>query len=653
MFVVKFLHSPFTMNFYRNIKIILLTSIVLLSSIISSFDWTVDGSELKFDWSESTRVFVGGVILVIIYVLIIFELVDRTLAALIGASLAIAAYDYLLGYVGMKQLMQWVDLETLSLLIGMMIISNILSLSGLFDYLALYSYQKARGRLWLLIVVMSSLVAFLAAFIDNVSTMLLLTPTLIKLSELEDLDPRYVLMLMAIISNLGGTATPVGDPPNLIIISDDLVANKLGITFNSFVCYAAPCVLISLLGTLLYVKLIYKSGLGFRSGGNFREKLATFSIGSDEEEETDLGGRSRNKIQLKQQLHIVPSNSVDMIANEIQLLKELKLLEWIEEKLAEFNSENMLSSDFLELKRGVSNQTAKVKHFISNLNTQVSIPNESTEAIVITRRQPNKGAPQGRNLNDLITSRTILIQSTLVLVGAILLFFAQSTFDSRLTLGWISLFASLTLLTLSSGSKVPKQGLGAALESSPSREERSIFDLAISHIEWDTLIFFFALFIIMEVMSELGLISFLGQEVSQLIGLIPAGKLRSIGAITIILWSSAISSAFVDNIPITSMMIKILTAMTTQTSSSLLEVNETSQALNMKALVFALTFGVCFGGNGTLIGASANLVTANRSSRAGYPITFNRFFKFSLPITILTLLICNIYLLVVFVVFDL
>jgi hypothetical protein len=114
--------------------------------------------------------------------------------------------------------------------------------------------------------------------------------------------------------------------------------------------------------------------------------------------------------------------------------------------------------------------------------------------------------------------------------------------------------------------------------------------------------------------------------------------IRLAAAILIVLWVSAIASAFIDNIPYTATMIPIIL----QISDSL--------SIELGPLIWALAFGACLGGNGTLIGASANVVTAGMSEEAGYPISFNEFFKAGFPIMLITTAIVSLYMILVFVV---
>jgi hypothetical protein len=129
-------------------------------------------------------------------------------------------------------------------------------------------------------------------------------------------------------------------------------------------------------------------------------------------------------------------------------------------------------------------------------------------------------------------------------------------------------------------------------------------------------------------------IEFFGDDVTE------GGRpVRLAAAILIVLWVSAIASAFIDNIPYTATMIPIV-----------LQISYSLGDYLLTPLIWALAFGACLGGNGTLIGASANVVTAGMSEDAGYPISFNEFFRAGFPIMLLTTFIVSLYMLLVFVV---
>ncbi|KAG0422373.1 hypothetical protein HPB47_001797, partial [Ixodes persulcatus] len=169
----------------------------------------------------------GGAVLIGLYVLIVFELVHRTLAAMLAATAAIACLALIGDRPSLAKVMSWLDVETLSLLFGMMILVAILCETGFFDYAAVIAFRLARGRVWPLVTTLCVFTAVVSAFLDNVTTILLMTPATIKLCEVMDLDPKHILIWLVIFSNIGGAATPVGDPPNVIIISNPQVVSLL------------------------------------------------------------------------------------------------------------------------------------------------------------------------------------------------------------------------------------------------------------------------------------------------------------------------------------------------------------------------------------------------------------------------------------------
>jgi Na+/H+ antiporter NhaD/arsenite permease-like protein len=163
----------------------------------------------------------------------------------------------------------------------------------------------------------------------------------------------------------------------------------------------------------------------------------------------------------------------------------------------------------------------------------------------------------------------------------------------------------------------------------------------LEEVEWTTLLFFAGLFVLVHSLQYMGVISFIGEYVQRAIEAFPQGQdglIRLTAAILIILWVSAIASAFIDNIPYTATMIPI--------------VLQIAQGANIELgpLIWALAFGACLGGNGTLIGASANVVMAGMSEEAGYPVTFNEFFRAGFPVMIITTVIISFYMVLVYVV---
>ena len=170
---------------------------------------------------------------------------------------------------------------------------------------------------------------------------------------------------------------------------------------------------------------------------------------------------------------------------------------------------------------------------------------------------------------------------------------------------------------------------------------RHEIDEPLEEVEWTTLLFFAGLFVLVHSLQYMGVINFIGEYVQKAIEAFPQGQdglIRLTAAILIILWVSAIASAFIDNIPYTATMIPIV-----------LQIADGAN-VDLAPLIWALAFGACLGGNGTLIGASANVVMAGMSEEAGYPVSFNEFFKAGFPIMILTTLIVSFYMILVYVV---
>jgi Na+/H+ antiporter NhaD/arsenite permease-like protein len=207
----------------------------------------------------------------------------------------------------------------------------------------------------------------------------------------------------------------------------------------------------------------------------------------------------------------------------------------------------------------------------------------------------------------------LFVSSSVLLGGVVVLFFLHSFVDIHLNLAWIACIGAMLHMVIS-GVKDIEQ--------------------VIEHVEWSTLMFFAALFILMRALDRLGLIQYFGLQVAYWISQVPeSGQLAA--AVTIVVWISGIGSAFVDNIPITGALIPVVV----QLSSAPLN-------LPVGPLVWALAFGACLGGNGTLVGASANVVAAGLLESAGHPLTFNRFFAKGAPIALISLAVANVYLLV-------
>ncbi|MBR2733141.1 MAG: hypothetical protein IKD80_02680, partial [Selenomonadaceae bacterium] len=156
-----------------------------------------------------TMTIVAIVIFVTAYALIISEKVHRTVVGLFGAMLMI-----LLGIIDQETAVHHIDFNTIGLLMGMMIVVNITSETGLFNFLAIWSVKKVKAQPIALLVALSTLTAVCSALLDNVTTVLLTVPITFNIAAQLKVDVKPFLMAQIISSNIGGTATLIGDPPN-------------------------------------------------------------------------------------------------------------------------------------------------------------------------------------------------------------------------------------------------------------------------------------------------------------------------------------------------------------------------------------------------------------------------------------------------------
>ena len=457
------------------------------------------------DGMEKQAVFVGLGILVFVYALIITEVVHRTLAAALGGLLAVVALNFysVEDTLSLKAVTTMIDWETIGLLLGMMVMVGVISHTGVFEWFAVQAYKKSGGEIWTLVVILCAVTAVLSAFLDNVTTMLLLTPVTIQIAKVLDIKPIPILISEVLFSNIGGAATMIGDPPNIMIGSamspsaiegnkdaDIAALASEGVTFNDFIIEMAPGILLTIVPSFMLIRWLYKD---------------EFS-----------GRRDRDITELERQYAI-------------------------------------------------------------------------------------------KDMKGLKVSGTILC---LVIVG----FFLHPVV--HIAVSWIALGGAVIML----------------LATNPHELEEPL-----EHVEWTTLLFFAGLFVLVHSLQYMGVIDYIGSFVEKGIESF-SEEYRLAAAVVIILWVSAIASAFIDNIPYTATMIPIVLSLSVELS------------LDLGPLIWALAFGACLGGNGTLIGASANVVTAGLSEEAGYPISFNEFFKAGFPVMLLSTFIVTFYMVLVYVV---
>ena len=412
-------------------------------------------------------------IFIIIYGIIISEKMNRTVIAFLGA-IAFLLFHVL----SQEEAIDHIDFNTIGLLVGMMIIVTIMRKSGAFQYVAIKAAKLAKGDPWKILLFFSIITAIASALLDNVTTILLIVPITLVITDALEVNATPFVIPLILVSNIGGTSTLIGDPPNIMIGS----ATNLG--FIDFIVNLFPVVIIIFFVTVLLLKLMYKS---------------SFKV------------KEENK---------------DKIMN-------------MDEKLAIKDSK--------------------------------------------------------------------LLKKSLIILGLTILGFVlhqKLSFDSATVA-----LSGAALLLLFSGSDVEE---------------------VLIEIEWPTIFFFMALFVLVGGLEVVGAIDILAEKV---LGLTKGNMILTL---IVILWGSAIASAFLDNIPFVATMIPLIKSIGIIT------------AVNITPLWWALALGACLGGNGTLVGASANVIASGMLSKHGEHINFFGYMKVGFPLMIASIVISTIYLLLLY-----
>jgi len=431
---------------------------------------------------------IATAILLLVYVIIALEWMHRTLAALLGAALVLfityTAGTFHEGYflLSFEDAVEAIDMNVIFLLMGMMIIVGVLKKTGLFQWLAYKSYAIARGNIFALSCILMVVTAVASAFLDNVTTMLLIIPVTIEIAVTLKVSPIALLIPEVFASNVGGTATLIGDPPNI------LIGSYAQLSFLQFMTNLGLIVVICMVVTLIYYVYWYK------------------------------------KAYLKAEVQDV-DRTIEFLRTEYQ-----------------------------------------------------------------------------------ITDKKLLLLCLGFLSFTIFLFIIH---------GVLHMEPAIAALT------------GAMLLLVFSRVD--IVEMLEHEVEWPTLVFFMALFIVVAAAEETGLI----QSIAEWVADISRGNLAV--AVLMIVWVSALASAAVDNIPFTATMLPIVAFL-----------NATIPGAESGVLWWALALGACFGGNGTMIGASANVVTVGLAERAGYHISFLYYMKACFIPMLITVALASVYLLLFF-----
>jgi Na+/H+ antiporter NhaD/arsenite permease-like protein len=213
--------------------------------------------------TASTQIIMGPTfwiatsIFILAYALIITEKIHKTIIAIFGASLMIV-----IGVVTQEDafhsLELGVDWNVIFLLVSMMTIINIMKPTGVFEYIAIKSAKAAKGKPFMIMAIFSIVTAVLSAFLDNVTTVLLIAPVTLFICQALELDAIPFLITEAIASNIGGTATLIGDPPNIMI------ASKAQLDFMAFIYHLTPVIIITMIIYIITLKLVFGKRLTVR-----------------------------------------------------------------------------------------------------------------------------------------------------------------------------------------------------------------------------------------------------------------------------------------------------------------------------------------------------------------------------------------------------
>ncbi|CAL7951356.1 unnamed protein product [Xylocopa violacea] len=530
-------------------------SVKLKTNLEYSFAVSI-GYDLSSIDKENGTLYAAFVLLGL-YVLIIFEVVHRTLAAMLASTMSIAILAALNERPTMSELISWIDVDTLLLLFSMMILVAVVAETGIFDWLAVYAYKITGGKLWPLVGTLCFFTTLISSCLDNVTTVLLMTPVTIRLCEVMEINPVPILTAMVVYSNIGGAMTPIGDPPNVIITSNRDVINS-GIDFSTFTIHMSIGVILVLFLVFAQLRFIFRD-------------MAVLKF----DEPPDVQ----------------------------ELRHEIAIWQRAAASLSSYSKdENLVRETLLK----------KVQRLLSQLKKKLSTGSVALETYKTTLEELQEKYP--------IRDKWLLAKSGFTLIFVITLFFLHSIPNLQLSLGWTALVGVLLLLILADSEDL---------------------DGLMARVEWSTLIFFASLFVLMEALSRLGLIAWIGKQTERII-LSVNEESRLAVAILLLLWVSTFASAFVDNVPLSTMMIRIVTNLA----------QNRELKLPLQPLVWALAFGACMGGNGTLIGATANVVCIGVAEQHGYRFSFMQFFKVGFPIMLTSAIAITMYLMIAHVVFD-
>ena len=196
----------------------------------------------------NTEAVISVLVFLFVMAAIISEKVHRSVAAMAGAVVLL-----LFHVLSIDEATSYVDINTIGVLVGMMLFVAVVKNSGLFEYVAIKAAKLTKGRPMAIMVVFAVITALLSAFLDNVTTVLLIGPMTIAITQMLEVNPIPYLLSQIMASNIGGTATLIGDPPNIMI------GSAAGLSFMDFVINTGSVIVIIMAVTVLIYYFMYRS----------------------------------------------------------------------------------------------------------------------------------------------------------------------------------------------------------------------------------------------------------------------------------------------------------------------------------------------------------------------------------------------------------
>ncbi len=264
----------------------------------------------------------------IVLAIIASERMHRTNVALLGAAIVVL----FVGDFSQEQAIESVDFNTIGLLAGMMILVYLTQQTGVYDYVAIRAGQLSGGRSFAVTMSLAATTAVLSAFLDNLTTILLVAPITFLLADALDIEAVPLLIIQVMASNIGGTATLIGDPPNIII------AGATGLSFNAFIVNLAPIVLVTFAAVVPLLYLVFRKRLQVEE----QNRVAVMNLNARASIRDAVELRRTGPVLLltvlaffaHQALHIEPATvaltgaAVGLLVTRIQIEEALSHIEW-------------------------------------------------------------------------------------------------------------------------------------------------------------------------------------------------------------------------------------------------------------------------------------------------------------------------------------